>query len=93
MEVNLSENECLTYFNFFINNLANYHYETLYLVVSGNLQGQYVYKMDIGMEEDYTKKCSSILGRSYVSSTTFVLLIADKLELNIFFSPSGAYQP
>ena len=66
--------------------------EALYLAVSGNLEGKYVYSKTIVQKEAYIKKCSSILGQSYVTDQSSVFLIADKLDLNIFFNPDGAYK-
>ena len=40
----------------------------------------------------YLKKCSSVLGYSYVTSKSAVLLIAEKLDLNTFIAPTGGYE-
>ena len=65
----------------------------MYLIVSGSLQGKYAYVQYMGIVHEYTKKCCSILGRSYVPSTSFIVMIADKLDLNIFSNPGGAFEP
>ena len=52
-----------------------------------------MYLKEIGLEEAYLKKSSSVLGYSYVSTKSQVLLIAEKLDLNVFLNPGGAYEP
>ena len=72
---------------------AYFQSETLYLALSGLLEGKYIYLKNIGLQDAYLKKCSSVLGYSYVSTKSQSLLIAEKLDLNIFLVPTGAYEP
>ena len=62
------------------------------LVTYGPLEGKYLFFKTIYLSAAYLKKCSSVLGYSYVSSKSAVLLIADKLDLNIFIAPTGGYE-
>ena len=66
--------------------------ETLWLATSGALAGRFIYQKIIHLSAAYLKKCSSILGYSYVASRSAVLLISQNLNLNVFLSPSGAFE-
>ena len=59
----------------------------------GNLDGKYVYIKEIGLRFAYLKKCSSVLGYSFVTTKSLVLLVVEKLDLSIFWEPTGAYEP
>ena len=87
------------YYNLLIQNLtfkylANVDDEGLFFVQSGtgSLEGKYVFIRGNWLREDYLKKCSSLLGYSYVASKKMTLLIADKLDLNVFLTTSGAFE-
>ena len=72
--------------------LAYRQIQGLLLVTSGPLQGKYIYLKTIYLSAAYLKKCSSVLGYSYVSSKSSVLLIVEKLDLNAFIAPTGGYE-
>ena len=63
------------------------------MVTSGSLQGQFVYKKGRHLLRNYLKKCSSVLGYSYIYSDETQLLISDKLDPNVFLSATGGYEP
>ncbi|CAG2170540.1 unnamed protein product [Oppiella nova] len=65
--------------------------DILYLAISGWLEGKYVYVKIVYLDEVHLKKCSSILGNSYVPSQTSQLLISDTLDLDVLINPAGAY--
>ena len=73
--------------------LAYSQFENFYLAINGNLAGKYVYFKHIIQTEAYLKKCSSVLGYSYQSGKSMVMLIADKLDPSIFWNPGGAWEP
>ena len=81
--------ESIDWINF---NLAYHQIQSLFLVTYGPLQGKYVFLKVIYLSAAYLKKCSSVLGYSYVSSKSAVLLIVEKLDLNTFISPTGDYE-
>jgi len=66
--------------------------ERLYFVNGGPLQGKYLYLKTIYLHYAYLKKCSSVLGYSYVTSKSAVMLINDKLDINVLISPTGGYE-
>ncbi|CAG2170659.1 unnamed protein product, partial [Oppiella nova] len=65
--------------------------DILYLATSGSLEGKYVYEKIVYLDEVHLKRCSSVLGYSYVPSQTSQLLISDTLDLNVLINPAGAY--
>ena len=75
-----------------LNSIAYEQLEGLFLVTYGPLQGKYIFLNTIYLSAAYLKKCSSVLGYSYVTSKSAVLLIADKLDLNTFIAPTGGYE-
>ena len=85
------ENEFLIYINIQLYSSAYEQIETLYLCTTGTLEGKYVYLKEINSQLAYLKKCSSILGQSYVSTKSVTLLVLDKLDLGALIDPNGAY--
>ena len=72
--------------------IAYYQWEVLYLADTGNLEGRYVYIKEIGLLDTYLKKCSSVLGYSYITTKSTVLLVLDKLDVRSLINPGGAYE-
>ena len=61
------------------------------MVVSGSLEGRYVYERDIYPQLFYLKRYSSILGQPFITAISSEILISDNLNLNIFISPKDAF--
>ena len=68
------------------------YFEPLYLATSGSLEGKFIYLKALFTQVAYLKKCSSILGYSYVRTSSDTLMIADKLDMNVLLSPTGAFE-
>lgn len=67
--------------------------ETLWLVTSGPLQGRYVYrKLIYEHRASYLKKCSSLLGRNYITSRVHQILISDELDINVLIANNNQYE-
>jgi len=71
---------------------AYHQVEYLWLVISGPLQGKYVYHKYIILVLDYLKRYSSVLGYSYVTTKSASLLVNDRLDLSVLINPTGAYE-
>ena len=65
--------------------------EQLWLITGGPLQGKYLYEKVIHLQFPYLSRFSSVLGYSYVTSKSPVLLIRDNLDLDVFITPTGAF--
>ena len=72
--------------------LANVITENLDLATSGPLEGKYLFLRTRHILRDYLKKCSSVLGYSYVTYKSIELLICDKLSPKALINPSGTYE-
>ena len=72
--------------------IAYQQYEALYLAIGGVLDGKFLYEKVIYLSAAYLKKTSSLLGYSYVSSKSSVLLINEKLDLQVLISPIGGFE-
>ena len=64
----------------------------LRLATSGPLEGKYLFFRFRRLLLDYLKKCSSVLGYSYIVFKEAELLISDKLSPEVLISPSGGYE-
>ena len=73
-------------------NLAIEQIEALFLGTGGPLEGKYFYHKIILQAISYWKTCTSVLGYSYISTKSAVLLISQKLDLNVFLNPSGGFE-
>ena len=89
MEVGLVKLE----FDAIIYLLAYSRIESLHMITSGPLQGQFLYRRTRDMKRLYLKKCSSVLGYSYIYSNDCQNLISDKLDTNVLLSATGGYEP
>ena len=65
--------------------LAHQIEDFLVLATSGPLEGKYLYFKFRLLVEDYAKKCSSVLGISYIK-TKYELLISDNLSPDVLIS-------
>ena len=66
--------------------------EQLWLVTGGPLQGKYAYEKIIHLALAYLSRFSSVLGYSYVTTKSAVLLISDNLDLGVLIAPTGAFE-
>ncbi len=66
--------------------------ERLSLVLTGPLQGKYIYKRDVHTARNFLKACSSVLGQSYITTKSFQLLISDNLDPSVLLSNTGAFE-
>ena len=65
--------------------LAHIIYYFLVLATSGPIKGKYLFFKFRDLSIDYLKKCSSVLGQSYVP-TEYEALISDKLSPDVMIS-------
>ena len=63
----------------------------LNLATSGPLEGRYVFFRSRHLIPNYFKKCSSVLGSSYITPISDELLICDKLSPEALINPKGTY--
>ena len=66
--------------------------EAIFFAVYGPLQGKYIYFKLIFISELFLKKCSSVLGYSYVTTQVAEMLIADNLDVNVLLAPKDAIE-
>ena len=72
--------------------LAYIQDENLCIISYGPLVGKYIYAKTIYLSGLYLKKIAGLLGYSYVTSKSSVLLICDKLDMSSLIAPTGAYE-
>ena len=71
---------------------ANIIVEALSLATSGPLEGRFLLFRPRHPNRDYLKKCSSVLGYSYILIKNLELLICDKLSPEPLINPKGTYE-
>lgn len=72
--------------------LVYYQFRGLYLIISGPLQGKFALKRLVHQSWLYLKKCSSIIGYSYVSTIRDEIMFAEKFDMNTLISPDGGWE-
>ena len=65
--------------------------DILYLGITGDLAGKFVFLHQSALVDAYLKKCSGVLGNSYAPFRYVDILIAEKLEPNVLIAPEGGY--
>ena len=61
------------------------------MITSGPIQGKYLYERVNLDSPTQLKKCSTVLGQSYIEDKDPVFLINAELNLNALTAPEGAY--
>ena len=79
-------------FSLNFSNSANVITNDLHLATSGPLEGKYLFFRYRYIVWDYLKKCSSVLGYSYISVKDLEIVICDKLSPAALINPTGTYE-
>ena len=72
--------------------IANVITEGLNLATSGPLEGRYLFFRIHRLLWHYLKKCSSVLGYSYIMTKSYELFICDKLSPEHLINSMGTYE-
>lgn len=65
-------------------------YESFKIGISGEFKGKYIYTRAVRELLYNLKKCSSILGKSYVNTIHFDIYVSDYMDPRVLIEPTGA---
>ena len=72
--------------------LVDFEYREYSLITTGTLQGRFMYMTGNWVTDNYSKRCSSVLGRSILLNNNLSYYIADKPDLNVLIDPLGGIE-